>query len=109
GKRVSEETTRQLWNAGIEASAYATWACPRTWLEDFRDDVSRVDVPALILHGTADRVLSLEGQGRRMHAALPAARYVEIDGGPHVLCVTHSAEINRELLAFLADPTSPTG
>jgi non-heme chloroperoxidase len=43
-----------------------------------------------------------------MHAALPAARYVEIDGGPHVGCVTHAAEINRELLAFLADPGAST-
>jgi non-heme chloroperoxidase len=57
----------------------------------------------LILHGTADRILSLEGQGRRMHAALPDAHYVEIDGGPHVLCVTHAPEVNRELLAFLGD------
>ncbi len=36
-----------------------------------------------------------------MHAALPAAHYVEIDGGPHVMCVTHAQEVNRELLAFL--------
>jgi non-heme chloroperoxidase len=106
GKRVSDETTRALWNAGVEASAYATWACVFGWLDDFSADIERIDVPTLILHGTADRILSLEGQGRRLHAALPAARYVEIDGGPHVGCVTHSAEINRELLAFLADPSS---
>jgi non-heme chloroperoxidase len=36
-----------------------------------------------------------------MHAALPDAQYVEIEGGPHVMCVTHAAEVNRELLAFL--------
>jgi non-heme chloroperoxidase len=106
GKRVSEETTRALWNAGVEASPYATWACVFGWLDDFSADVERIDVPTLILHGTADRILSIEGQGRRLHTALPAARYVEIDGGPHVGCVTHAAEINRELLAFLADPSS---
>jgi non-heme chloroperoxidase len=106
GKRVSEETVRALWVAGAEASPYATWACVRTWLEDFNSDIEKIDVPTLILHGTADRILSVDGQGRRLHAALPAARYVEIDGGPHVQCVTHAAEVNRELLAFLADPTS---
>ncbi len=62
----------------------------------------------LVLHGTADRVLSIDGQGRRLHAALHAARYIEIDGGPHIHCVTHAAEVNRELLAFLADPTGST-
>jgi pimeloyl-ACP methyl ester carboxylesterase len=43
-----------------------------------------------------------------MHAALPDAKYVEIEGGPHVMCVTHAAEVNRELLAFL-DSVNPVG
>jgi non-heme chloroperoxidase len=101
GNRVSEEAVRNLWNAGAEASPEATWACPRTWLDDFHDDIKGVDVPALVLHGTADRILSVEGQGRRMHAALPDAHYVEIEGGPHLMCLSHAEEVNRELLAFL--------
>jgi non-heme chloroperoxidase len=101
GKRVSEDAVRNLWNAGAEASPEATWACPRTWLDDFHDDIKGIDIPTLILHGTADRILSVEGQGRRMHAALPDARYVEIDGGPHLMCLSHADEVNRELLAFL--------
>jgi non-heme chloroperoxidase len=101
GQRVSEETVRNNWNAGAAASPWATWACVLTWLEDFHQDIKRIDVPTLILHGTADRILSVEGQGRRMHAALPDARYVEIEGGPHVMCVTHAKEVNQELLAFL--------
>ena len=102
GKRVSEETVRNNWNAGAGASPWATWACVLTWLEDFHNDIKRIDVPTLILHGTADRILSVEGQGRRLHAALPDARYVEIEGGPHVLCVTHAQEVNKELLTFLS-------
>jgi non-heme chloroperoxidase len=102
GTRVSEETVRTMWSAGVEASPWATWACVLTWLEDFHEDIHRIDVPTLILHGTADRILSIDGQGRRLHAALPEARYVEIDGGPHVMCVSHAAEVNRELIAFLA-------
>lgn len=104
GKRVSEETVRTIWNAGADASPWATWACPPGWLADFSDDIARIDIPTLILHGTADRILPINGQGRRLHAALPDARYIEIDGGPHVLTVTHAAEVNRELLAFLRDP-----
>jgi non-heme chloroperoxidase len=104
GKRVSEDTVRNAWNAGAGASPLATWACVPGWLDDFTQDIERIDVPTLIVHGTADRILSIDGQGRRLHAALPEARYVEIDGGPHVLCVTHAAEVNRELLAFLREP-----
>jgi non-heme chloroperoxidase len=110
GTRVSDDTVRALWNAGAEAGAYATWACPPGWLEDFSSDIKDIDVPTLIVHGTADRILPIEGQGRRLHAALPEARYVEIDGGPHVLGVTHAAELNRELLSFLAEVTgTPAG
>jgi pimeloyl-ACP methyl ester carboxylesterase len=108
GKRVSEETVRALWNAGSEASAYATWACPPGWLDDFSQDLTKLDVPTLILHGTADRILPIDGQGRRLHAALPTAKYVEIEGGPHVMCVTHRAEVNTELLGFLAGVTAAT-
>ncbi len=103
GKRVSEETVRNAWNAGAGASPIATRACAAGWLDDFTDDIKRIDVPTLILHGTADRILSIDGQGRRLHAALPEAHYVEIEGGPHVMCVSHAAEVNRELLAFLRE------
>jgi non-heme chloroperoxidase len=108
GQRVGEDTVRALWNAGAEASPVATWACPAGWLEDFGEDIKRLDVPTLILHGTADRILPIDGQGRRLHAALPDARYVEIEGGPHVMCVTHAEDVNRELLAFLRSPAPVT-
>ena len=101
GTRISEETLRSTWNAGADASPWATWACPVGWLEDFHADIKRIDVPTLILHGTADRILPIEGQGRRLHAALPDAHYVEIEGGPHIMGVTHAKEVNSELLAFL--------
>ena len=101
GHRISEETVRATWDAAADASPIATGACPPGWLEDFSRDITRIDVPTLILHGTADRILPIAGQGRRLHAALPDARYVEIDGGPHVMCVTHAHEVNEQLLAFL--------
>jgi non-heme chloroperoxidase len=55
--------------------------------------------PPLVL--LSNTILSIEGQGRRLHAALPDAHYVETEGGSHVMCVTHAEEVNRELLAFL--------
>lgn len=102
GTLVSEDTIRAMWSAGTDASPYATWACPRGWLEDFTEDIKRVDVPTLIMHGTADRILSLQDQGHRARDAMPDAQYIEIDGGPHIHPVTHTAQVNDALLRFLA-------
>ena len=69
-----------MWGWGADAAPYATWACVPTWLDDYAADLPRIDIPTLIVHGTADRILSIDGQGRRLHAALPDAKYVEIEG-----------------------------
>lgn len=53
------------------------------------------------MHGTADRTLPIDATGRRFAKALPAARYVEIEGAPHGLLTTHTAEVNEVLLDFL--------
>ncbi|MEU7320855.1 alpha/beta hydrolase [Streptomyces griseoviridis] len=101
GTRVSEEAVRNAWNVAAGAGAIASAAAPLTWPTDFRADIPRIDVPTLIVHGTADRTLPIDATGRRFAEALPAARYVEIDGAPHGLLTTHTAEVNEILLDFL--------
>jgi non-heme chloroperoxidase len=102
GTRVSEEAVRNAWNVATGAGAIASAAAPLTWPTDFRADIPRIDVPALIVHGTADRTLPIDATGRRFAKALPTAQYVEIDGAPHGLITTHTAEVNEILLDFLS-------
>ncbi|MFJ3922259.1 alpha/beta fold hydrolase [Streptomyces sp. NPDC090022] len=102
GTRISEEAVRNSWNTAAAGGTFAASAAPSTWYTDFRADIPAVDVPALILHGTADRILPAEGTARPFHKALHAADYVEIEGAPHGLLWTHAAEVNAALLAFLA-------
>lgn len=102
GERISNEAVSASWSVAAGSSAIASVACVPTWLTDFRADVARIDVPALIVHGTADRILPVDATGRPFHALLPSAEYVEIDGAPHGLLWTHAAEVNTALLAFLA-------
>jgi non-heme chloroperoxidase len=101
GSRLSEEALRANWATATRASAHASVAAQPTWLTDFRADIPKIDVPSLIVHGTADNILPIDVTGRRFAAALPAADYVEIDGGPHGMCWTHAQEVNEALLAFL--------
>ncbi|GAB3804407.1 hypothetical protein GCM10027605_28400 [Micromonospora zhanjiangensis] len=63
----------------------ASYAVVSAWIEDFRSDVDAVrssGKPALILHGTADRILPIDATARRFSQALPDAHYVEIEGVP---------------------------
>lgn len=101
GTRVSEEAVRNAWNVAAGSGSIAAAAAPLTWATDFRADIPRIDVPALIVHGTADRTLPVDATGRRFAKALPAAKYTEIDGAPHGLITTHAAEVNAVLLDFL--------
>ena len=102
GTRISEEAVRNSWNVAAGSGFFAAAAAPLTWFTDFRADIPKIDVPALILHGTADNILPIDATGRAFHAALPSADYVEIEGAPHGLLWTHADEVNEALLAFLA-------
>jgi non-heme chloroperoxidase len=105
GSRLSEQALQASWNVAASASWFASSAAVPTWITDFRADVAAVAdaaVPALILHGTADRILPIDATGRPFHRLLPAAEYVEIDGAPHGLLWTHADEVNNALLAFLS-------
>ena len=101
GKRVSEQVVQASWNLAAGASATASLACVPTWLEDFRDDLARVDVPTLVIHGDDDRIVPLAAAGKRMAELIKGARLVVIEGGPHCITWTHAEEVNAELLAFL--------
>jgi len=99
--RLSKEAVDASWNLAAGAGATASVAAQPTWLTDFRADIPRIDVPALIVHGTADNILPIDSTGRLFAKALPSADYVEIEGAPHGLLWTHAAEVNEALLAFL--------
>jgi non-heme chloroperoxidase len=102
GTRLSEEALRNSWNVAAGASWFASSAAVPTWVTDFRGDIPKIDVPTLILHGTADNILPIDATARPFHKLLPKADYVEIDGAPHGLLWTHAEEVNEALLAFLA-------
>jgi non-heme chloroperoxidase len=101
GKRVSEQVVQASWNVAASASAIASVACVPTWHEDFREDLKRIDVPTLVIHGEGDRVVPIDAAGRRTASMVKGARLVAIKDGPHAVNWTHAAEVNTELLGFL--------
>jgi len=105
GTRISQAAVDASWNVAVASAPVAAYAVVPSWIEDFRADVEAVKtagLPTLIVHGTGDRILPIDASGRRFHAALPDAEYVEIDGAPHGMLWTHAAEVNAVLLPFVA-------
>jgi non-heme chloroperoxidase len=105
GKRVSEQAVQASWNVAAGSSATATFECVHTWYTDFRNDVARIDVPTLVMHGDADRILPISAAGLRTAKLIKGARQVVVQGGPHCITWTHSEIVNRELVDFLGAKT----
>ena len=101
GKRVSEQAVQASWNIAAGASATASLACVPTWHEDFRNDLSRVDVPTLVIHGDADRILPIAASGLRTAKLIKGARLLVVKDGPHCITWTHAEQVNGGLLEFL--------
>ena len=101
GKRISEQAVQASWNVAAGASATASLACVPTWHEDFRNDLARLDVPTLVIHGDADRIVPFKASGEQTAKLVKGARLVAIKDGPHAVNWTHAEEVNAELVNFL--------
>src|SRR5947199_250608 len=76
GKRVSEQAVQASWNVAAIASATASLACVPTWHEDFRNDVAKIDIPTLVIHGDADRIVPISAAGHRTAKLITGAELV---------------------------------
>ncbi|HVO62939.1 MAG TPA: alpha/beta hydrolase [Terriglobales bacterium] len=101
GKRISDQAIQASWNVAANASPTASLACVPTWHEDFRKDLSRIDVPTLVIHGDADRIVPLAASGERTAKLIKDARLSIVKDGPHAVTWTHADEVNSELVNFL--------
>jgi non-heme chloroperoxidase len=102
GARISEQAWQNSFIVAVGASPYAAHACVDTWLTDFRGDLPKIDVPTLVIHGAADRILPLAATAARLPALIKDLEFVTVDGGPHNIAWTHPDEVNDALLAFIA-------
>src|SRR5580704_1111080 len=102
-KRVTEQAVQASWNLAAGCSATASLACVPTWHEDLREDLSRIDVPTLVMHGDADRILPITASGLSTAKLIKGARLLVVKDGPHCIPWTHADEVNAELLNFLGE------
>jgi non-heme chloroperoxidase len=101
GTRISDQAWQNSFIVAVGASPFAAHACVDTWLTDFRDDLPKIDVPTLAIHGDADRILPLATTAARLPGLIKDLEVVTVAGGPHNIAWTHPDEVNGALLAFL--------
>ncbi|MPR34805.1 alpha/beta fold hydrolase [Salmonirosea aquatica] len=84
-----------------KASHKATLDCAEAFaMTDFRQDLTKINVPTLIIHGSGDKTVPIEASGERTAEALPDAEYIVYDGAPHGLFYTEKDRLNEDLIAF---------
>jgi non-heme chloroperoxidase len=100
--KVSDQQRRQARALCDQADQDAVLGCMEAFgTTDFRDDLAKVTVPTLVIHGDADGTVPFEGSGKRTHEAVAGSELHLIAGGPHGCNVSHAAEFNRRLIEFL--------
>jgi non-heme chloroperoxidase len=78
GTRVSEQVMDANWTVAIGASPIGTVACIDAWVEDFRKDIPRNDIPTMIIHGDDDRILPADATSRRQAKMIKKVNFVEL-------------------------------
>jgi len=101
--RISDAALKASFQVAVGSSSYASYACVDTWLTDFRADLPKIDIPTLVVHGSADRILPFEATAARLRDEnlIAQLKVVSVENGPHNIGWTHPEETNAALLDFL--------
>jgi non-heme chloroperoxidase len=105
---LSHPVSQQLldWNQMLclMSSAKATVDCVRSFSEtDFREDLKKIHLPTLIIHGDDDKTVPIAISSNKTAALLPHAKYKVYENAPHGLFITDKDKLNADLLDFIGN------
>ena len=102
GAKVSQGLRDSFWLQGMQAGFKGVFDCIKAFSEtDFTEDLKRIDVPTLILHGDDDQIVPIGASAMRSSKLVKSATLKVYPGLPHGMCTTHADIINPDLLAFI--------
>jgi non-heme chloroperoxidase len=109
GSKVSQGLRDSFWLQGMLAGFPAAYECIKAFSEtDFTEDLKKIDVPTLILHGDDDQIVPIADSALLSVKLIKNARLDVIKGAPHGMCSTLKDEINAKLLAFIGGSNGQT-
>jgi non-heme chloroperoxidase len=101
GSRISQGLRDSFWLQGMLAGYKAAYDCIKAFSEtDFTEDLKKIDVPTLILHGDDDQIVPIADSALLSAKIVKGATLRVISNAPHGMCSTHKDRINAELLEF---------
>ena len=102
GAEVSEGVRDNFWHQGMMASFEAAYNCVKVFSEtDLTEDLKKIDVPTLILHGSDDQIVPIADSAMLSSKIIKNATLKVYPGAPHGMCTTHKQQVNEDILAFI--------
>ncbi len=102
GSNVSQGIRDEFWLMGMQVNLKAAHDCIEQFSEsDFNEDLERVDVPMLLIHGDDDQIVPIDASAHRTVRAVPGAVLKVYPGASHGLFATHTERFNADLLDFV--------
>jgi len=102
GSTVSQGLKDSFWLQGMTAGFKGVLDCIKAFSEtDFTEDLKKIDVPTLIIHGDDDQIVPINDSALLTVALVKGSTLKVYPGAPHGLCSTHKNQVNADLLAFI--------
>ncbi|MBN3751944.1 alpha/beta hydrolase [Paraburkholderia sp. Tr-20389] len=100
--KVSQGLIQDFWRQGMEGSIKGQYECIKQFSEvDYTDDLKKIDVPTLFLHGDDDQIVPIDDSAKLASKLVKNATLKVYAGAPHGMCSTHVEQVNADLLSFL--------
>jgi non-heme chloroperoxidase len=102
GAKISQGVRDNFWFQGMQGGHKGEYDCIKAFSETgFTEDLKKIDIPVLVLHGDDDQIVPIDAAGRMSAKIVKNAKLKVYPGYPHGMCQIHADDINADLLAFI--------
>lgn len=103
GAKISQGTIDAFWAQGMTGGIHGQYLCIKEFSEvDYTEDLKKIDVPTLILHGADDQIVPIDNSAKLSAKIVKNATLKIYPGASHGMCVVNADQVNADLLAFLS-------
>jgi non-heme chloroperoxidase len=100
--KVSQGVIDSFWVQGMAGAIKGLYDCIKQFSEvDYTEDLKKIDVPTLVLHGDDDQIVPIDAAGRQTAKIVKNTTLKVYPGGQHGMCTVEADKVNADLLEFI--------